>query len=193
MRHDLTDLIPTRHGHFRFESGHHGNLWLDLDGLFRRSRRLRPFAEALASKLARHTVAVVCGPLVGGAFLAQTVADILDIEFCHAEPFVPDEREALYPVQYRLPVSIRSDVRGKAVAVVDDVVNAGSAVRGAYTALDECGARVVAIGALVVLGTVAPVHFAERGVPLERLADWPNDLWDPTACPLCAAGVPLAN
>src|SRR6476620_10310405 len=104
---EFLTLLSARRGHFRFESGHHGDLWLDLDALFLRPCRLRPFAEELADDLARHDIAVVCGPLVGGAFLAQTVADILGVEFCHAEPFVPDEREALYPVRYRLPAGLR--------------------------------------------------------------------------------------
>src|SRR6478752_2398396 len=141
MRPDLTALIPARRGHFRFESGHHGDLWLDLDALFLRPCRLRPFAEELAGDLARHDIAVACGPLVGGALLAQTVADILGVEFCYAEQFIPDRPEALYPVEYRLPAGLRAAVRGKAVAVVDDVVNAGSAVRGAWAALEACGAR----------------------------------------------------
>ena len=31
MASDLIDLIPARGGHFLLESGHHGELWLDLE------------------------------------------------------------------------------------------------------------------------------------------------------------------
>ena len=35
-------------GHFRYESGHHGDLWLDLDRLFVDARRTRGWVSALA-------------------------------------------------------------------------------------------------------------------------------------------------
>src|SRR6266851_793895 len=68
---DPFSLASPRHGHFRLESGHHANLWLDLEGLFVQPARLRPFVNGLARTLRPHKVAGVCGPLVGGAFLAQ--------------------------------------------------------------------------------------------------------------------------
>jgi hypothetical protein len=30
MSEDVLDLLPRRRGHFLLESGHHGELWLDL-------------------------------------------------------------------------------------------------------------------------------------------------------------------
>jgi orotate phosphoribosyltransferase len=83
--------------------------------------------------------------------------------------------------------------RGKATAVVGDVSNAGSAVRGAFADLLACGARPVAVGALLVLGPPASAWAASAGVPLESLAYLPNALWEPSACPLCASGVPLGG
>ena len=77
----LLDLMSPRGGHFRFVSGHHGDAWLDLDGLFRRPMALAPFVTALAERLARFSLDGVCGPLTGGAFLAQLIARELDIAF----------------------------------------------------------------------------------------------------------------
>ena len=79
----LLDLVPARRGHFEYESGHHGDLWLDLDTLFLRPRRLQPYVPSSRSQVARHEPEVVCGPLVGGAFVAQSVAAELDIDFCY--------------------------------------------------------------------------------------------------------------
>ena len=84
-------------------------------------------------------------------------------------------------------------MRDQRVAVVNDVINAGSAVRGALIDLDACGARPVAIGALLVLGTSAARLAADRGVALETLASLPNTLWTPAECPLCGRGVPLVS
>ncbi len=69
-------------------------MWLELDPLFVMPSRLQRSVEALAERLRRHNIEAVCGPLVGGAFLAQSIASLLDIEFYYAERFVPDVRDA---------------------------------------------------------------------------------------------------
>ena len=73
MEAELLDLISARRGHFRLESGHHGNLWLDLDSLFLHPAGWMPFARVLARRLSVHRVEAAVGPLVGGAFVAQTI------------------------------------------------------------------------------------------------------------------------
>ncbi len=35
----LLDAVDASRGHFLYESGHHGDLWLDLDALFVDARR----------------------------------------------------------------------------------------------------------------------------------------------------------
>src|SRR5882672_6929534 len=71
------ELVSGRRGHFRLESGHHSALWLDLDPLFAEPLRIEPLVATLTNALRPHDVAVVCGPLLGGAFLAQLVAHAL--------------------------------------------------------------------------------------------------------------------
>ncbi len=119
------------------------------------------------------------------------VAEELDVEFYYAEQFTRPQEDGLYPVGYRIPEALRSSLRGKTIAVVDDVINAGSAVRGAFADLQACGATPTAIGALLVLGSPASSFAASEGVALETLASLPNSLWEPSSCPLCASGVPL--
>jgi len=193
MQEELLSLIAARNGHFRLESGHHGSLWLDLDPLFLRPGRLRRFVAGLANKLAGHNIVAVCGPLTGGAFLAQSVAAVLDVEFYYTQRVAPPERDALYAAKYRMPDGLREMVRGKAVAIVDDVINAGSAVRGSLAELRSCGANPVAVGALLVLGSAASSLCADQAVPLEYIAHLPNEVWAPAACPLCAAQTPLED
>src|SRR5215218_407097 len=86
-------LVSGRRGHFRLESGHHGGLWLDLDPLFADPGRVDPFVAALADALRPYEVAAVCGPLLGGAFLAQLVARALGAEFCFTERVMPPAGE----------------------------------------------------------------------------------------------------
>jgi orotate phosphoribosyltransferase len=84
------------------ESGHHGDLWLDLDGLFTRPTRVARFATELATRIAAHEPEAVCGPLVGGAFLAEMIASCLDVEFFYSER-AARPGGGLYAVDYRLP------------------------------------------------------------------------------------------
>jgi orotate phosphoribosyltransferase len=150
---DVLTLIEGRRGHFRFEAGHHGDLWFDLETLCARPRRIRPFAADLARRISSYQVDGVCGPLTEGAFIAMLVASELDVEFSYAERVAHPERDALFSVEYQLPPALRAAVRGKRIAVVNDVISAGSAVRGTFADLEACGAQVIAVGALLVLGS----------------------------------------
>jgi orotate phosphoribosyltransferase len=188
---DLTGLLAARRGHFLLESGHHGELWLDLDGLFARPARVEPFVEQLARRLAEHGAEAVCGPLVGGAFVAQAVAARLDVECAWTERVAAPAGDGLYAARYRVPGALRDRLDGLAVAIVDDVVNAGSATRATLADLRACGARPAALGALLVLGSGAADLAAAEGLALESVAALPNAIWEPAACPLCEAGEPL--
>lgn len=82
---------------------------------------------------------------------------------------------------------------GERVALVDDVISAGSSVRATGAALAAAGATTVVVGSLLVLDKQAVDHFAARGVPVVALAHQPVNLWLPNACPLCAEGMPLED
>jgi orotate phosphoribosyltransferase len=185
------ELVAGRRGHFRLESGHHSGLWLDLDPLFADPHRVSPFVAALTGALRPYDVAAVCGPLLGGAFLAQLIAHALGAEFCFTERVMPPQPGGLYPVSYRLPPAFAARLGGKRVAIVDDVMSAGSALRGTYAELQAHGAAPVVAGALLVLGSTGARFFAERGVPVEAVARHDYELWLPADCPFCAAGLPL--
>jgi orotate phosphoribosyltransferase len=184
----VIDLMARRAGHFRFESGHHGDRWLEPDRLLQRPTALRPFAIALSQRLRRHGFEVVCGPLTGGAFLAQMVAEQCDVGFAFAERFAPPPSDALYQVRYRIPNALRDGLRGASVAIVNDITNAGSAARGTYEDLVACGARPVAFGTLVAFGAWSTRFAHDHGLALEALERLGNNLWTPEECPLCAAG-----
>jgi orotate phosphoribosyltransferase len=135
----------------------------------------------------------VCGPLLGGAFLAQRVADALGAAFCFTERVLPADASGLYAARYRLPHALAARVRGRRIALVDDVMSAGSALRGTYAELRAHGARPVAAGALLVLGSAGSSFFASEGIPVEAAARDEYELWTPAECPLCATGVPVED
>lgn len=210
MEDEILRLLPIRKGHFRLESGHHGELWLDLELLCLDPQPIRRFAAEIAVRVAQHNVEIVCGPLVEGAFIALLAAWELGLPFCYAEridtygnqdePLAAGKHEeagqradALYPVKYRIPGPLRPKVRGKRTAIVNDVINAGSAVRGTISDLEACGAQPVVIATLVVLGSWAPEYSKARGLALETIATLPNEIWAPADCPLCRNSVPLVS
>lgn len=193
MNDDSTSLPVAQKGHFLLESGHHGNLWMDLELLCLHPRQIRERAANLSQRLSPCLLEAVCGPLVEGSFIALMVVMELDVDFIYADRFGAQVSEDLYPVEYRIPPALRSKVANRRVAIVNDVINAGSAVLGTYRDLRECGAEIVAIGALLVLGSWAPTFASEQGLALESLAYNPNTIWEPAECPLCAAQIPLEH
>lgn len=186
-----TAALTARRGHFRLESGHHGDRWFGLDALFLRPQALGRPAADLARLLAAAHPEVICGPLVGGAFLAQLVAAALGAEFVYTERSAAPAGAGLYGARYHLPTGLRASVHGRRVAIVDDIINAGSAIRATAAELAACGARTVAFGALLTLGTAGADFAAGEQLPLMSLAQQGSGLWSPEGCPLCAAGIPL--
>ena len=173
-------------GHFRYESGHHGDLWLDLDRLLVDAARTRELSAALAREVAGCRPEVVCGPLTGGAFIAQLVAAELGAGFVFAERIVTDQS-----VAYRLPGALRGPVRGRRVLLVDDAVNAGSALLATRQDVLACGAQLAGSASLLALGDAAARVAAATGAPLHHLLALERRLWPPDRCPLCASGTPF--
>jgi orotate phosphoribosyltransferase len=190
---EFLQLLHARQGHFKLESGHHGNLWLDLDRLFLRPKAIQPFIDELTHTISTFEVDVVCGPMIGGSLIAQTIAAQLGAEFFYTERVLPKRSDALYSATYHLPNPLRTLIDGKRVAIVDDVINAGSAVRGTLRELQSLGAIPVMIGALLVLGETGQKYFAERNLPIVSVASLPNEIWTPENCALCASQMPLTH
>jgi len=189
----MIDQLPTRRGHFVLESGHHGDLWLDLELLCLQPERIRPLTNELAARLTKYGTEVVCGPLVEGAFLALMVAAELRLPFTYSAPLPEEQPTKLYPVRYQLPGVLRAEVRGKRVAIVNDAINVGSAVRATFADLERCEAKPVAIAALAVLTPWASRFAETNGLGLEVLTSLESDVWTPTACPMCIRGEPLTE
>lgn len=189
MQDEMTPLLHARTGHFLYESGHHGELWLDLDELWTLPGELTPYLASLAERLSDQGIDVICGPMTGGAFVACAIAAALGVSFCYTERILHERFEGSSRAEYLLPLPFHRLVDGRRVAVVDDVVNAGSATSGTMRALTSAGARISVIGALLVLGDAFPMIAATSGIDLVSVATLPARLWLPEDCPLCADGL----
>lgn len=185
-RTQLEAALVTPSGHFVYESGHHGDLWVDLLGLSARAPLLRACGSELARLARPQAPEIVCGPLVGGSFLAQFIASEL------GTPAVLSERVVEDDMRFRVPPSQRAVLAGRRVLLVDDAINAGAAGRSTARDLREAGAQVVALGTLLAMGDGGERLAAELGVPLHALARRERSLWRPDNCPLCRRGLPLS-
>lgn len=187
----LLALVAARRGHFCMESGYHAERWYELDRLFRDLTQLRPFVATLAQRLTSYRAEVICGPQSGGAQLASLLAAKLGLSAVGAERFAPENPTGLFPIKYRVANAERAALHGKRVALVDDAISAGSAIRASHADLLDCGAQPVVLGAFFVFGEPAARFAADNGLGLEALAPLPFNIWLPHACPLCAAGAPM--
>lgn len=185
--------LPIREGHFLLESGMHASTWLDLDTLFLDPKALAPQIEALAARLAEHRVTAVCGPLLGGGFVAQAVAMHLGTRFYFSQPVPSETPEGFFQAVYRLPESQRARAGTERFAVVDDVIRAGSSVRATVNELKDLGATVAVVGAFLTLARAVESFLIPMGIPLVSLTSREIAMWKPGECPQCRAGVPIEN
>jgi orotate phosphoribosyltransferase len=183
----IAALASPQPGHFDLSTGYHGDLWLDLDALFLRPAPLRPHIRWLAGQLGGLHVDAVCGPAEGGAFLALAIADMLDTAFLPA--YRDPEKQ---PAGYYLPPVTRG-IRGWRVAVTDDAINAGTAVRACAAELSSQEAVPVAVGALLALGPAAPAVAVELSVPFYPVDTMTSQAWPADDCLLCASGILLTR
>jgi len=193
MTDDIIQALPARRGHFLLESGYHTDLWFTLDALFVNPHQIAPQVAALAVTLRPYSVSAICGPLLGGAFLAHAVATEMGLRFYYSEPAQLKADSGFFAAEYRLPPELRNRVRNERVAVVDDMISAGSSVRATVSELNAAGASTVVVGTMVLLGSHATEYFSARGVPLVALTCEKFNLWEPAECSLCRSGVWLEN
>ncbi len=196
MTSDLIKSLPARRGHFLLESGFHSDFWFTLDALFVEPGKIAHQVSSLAELLRPYEISAVCGPLLGGAFLAQAIAADMGVRFYYTQPEQPIETTSegeLFTARYRLPTELRRRISNERVAIVDDFISAGSSVRATAAELNEAGATTVVVGTMMLLGNQAVEYFTERAVPVVAVAKQGLNLWSPDECLLCRSGTPLEN
>ncbi len=187
MSSSFLDLLSVGHGHFKLESGMHGDVWFDLERAFVKPRHLDPFVTELSRLLTSYKPDAICGALVGGAFVGYSVALILGTDFLYAERFENSSNNER-KVGYRLAEEFQANIAGKRVAVVDDAINAGSAVLKTCSQLTKFGARPIVLASLLTVGGKAPKKLPGNDLPIISLEHLESNLWQPKECPLCMAG-----
>jgi orotate phosphoribosyltransferase len=193
MTEDIFKTVPARGGHFLLESGYHTDFWLTLDALFVSPQGIATQVSALADLLRPYQPNAICGPLLGGAFLAQALATQMGLRFYFTQQ-MPSKRDgSLFTAEYRLPPELRRRVKGESIAIVDDCISAGSSVRATAAELAAAGAKTLAVGTLLLLGDEAVEYFSALDTPVVAVSRRGFKLWTATECPLCQSGESLEN
>jgi orotate phosphoribosyltransferase len=182
---DAVQLAQPVRGHFDLGTGYHGDVWLELDALLLRPARLRQPVRWMADRLREHAVDAVCGPVEGGAFLAYAVADLL------TAAFLPGYRTPGEIAGYHLR-PVPSGIAGWRAGIVDDAVNAGTAVAACAAAVRAQGAVPVAVTSLLALGDASETVPERLGMPFYPAATLPSRTWPAARCELCAKAIPLS-
>jgi orotate phosphoribosyltransferase len=189
----VIELARARYGHFDLGTGYHGDVWLDLDALFLRPALLRPHVRMLADRLREHAVDAVCGPMEGGAFLAYALADLLEVAFVPAYRTPAPTTGPATAYRLALAGAAGEGIGGWRVAIADDAVNAGTAVKACAGRLRDQGAVPVAVAALLAAGPARATMPAALSVPFYAVDAIESRAWLPDDCPLCASGSPLTS
>lgn len=173
----LTEHGALLEGHFRLSSGRHSDRFVQKFRVLEEPKLVEPLTKELAARLRGFAPTVVVSAAVGGIVLGYELGRQLGVKAIFVE------REGGIPKLRRGFVLSPTD---RAV-VAEDVVTTGGSVREVIQVVRAAGAEVVAVAALV---RREPVEF---GAPAVVLLELPIASYDPADCPMCAAGVPIAE
>lgn len=162
-------------GHFELSSGLHSDRYFQCALVLAEPWRAEALARGFAEKVDVEFDTVV-GPAMGAVVWAQEVGRALN-------------KRALFTERKDGTMCLRrgfSFEPGERVLLVEDVLTTGGSAKEVIEVLKEHGAEVVACGSLVNRSGGNP--FEELGLPLYELVRVDVQTWDPSECPLCAAG-----
>jgi orotate phosphoribosyltransferase len=166
-------------GHFRLSSGLHSPGYLQCALVLQYPREAEACGAALAERVRGLNPTVVLSPALGGIVIGQEVGRALSVRALFAE-----RQDAVLTLRRGFSLS-----PGDRVLVVEDVVTTGGSTRETMEVARAAGATVVGAGAIIDRSSGR----ASLDVPFAALATLSLPTYEPAACPLCAAGVPVVK
>ena len=164
-------------GHFRLSSGLHSSGYLQSALVLQNPADAATLGAALGAWSAALRPAVVLSPALGGVIIGHEVGRALRVRAIFAE-------RANGALTLRRGFSLSP---GERVLVVEDVVTTGGSTRETIEVAEAADAQVIGAAALIDRsgGT------ADLTVPFHALAQLSLPPCGPSACLLCAQGVPV--
>ena len=163
-------------GHFILTSGLHSTEYLQCALLLQHPSEAIAFGQALADHYRDEKIETVAAPAIGGLVIGYEVARSLGARFIWTER--ENGRMTL-----RRGFTLRP---GESLIVIEDVITTGGSTRETVDVLREGGARVVGAASIIDRSAAR----ADVGVPRFALATLDVPSVAPSACPLCAQGIP---
>ncbi|PYV16227.1 MAG: orotate phosphoribosyltransferase [Acidobacteria bacterium] len=168
-------------GHFILSSGLHSDRYIQSALVLQQPRLAEFLGMKLARKLEQLKPKVVAAPALGGVIVAHEVARALG----------PSVR-AVFTERDKGVMTLRRGFRfgpGEPTIVVEDVITTGGSTIETIATVEQAGARVLGVGALVDRsGGKAEFH-----LPKAALITLEVQNYDPANCPLCKAGIPAVK
>ena len=172
-------------GHYVYKSERHGEVYVAKDEALRDPSNVRLFGRLLAEMIVDQPFDAVLGPADPGIGLSQFTALAIQEATGVAVPALYASKEGdgfkLKPDQQEL-------VRGKRIALVDDVVTKGTTYGQVKKVIEDAGGTVTVFASLWNRGGLT----AEKaGVPTFSAVKRQFGDCAPDECQLCADGVPV--
>jgi orotate phosphoribosyltransferase len=169
-------------GHFRLTSGLHSAEYLQSALVLQHPRHAEELGRRLAGRVSglagSKSIDVVAAPAIGGLIIGHEVARALRARFLFTE------RDPSGKMTLRRGFAVTP---GETVVVVEDVVTTGGSTREVVDIFKAQGAMPVAAASIIDRSGGK----ADVGVPRVALVTLNVISHDPSACPLCAQGLPV--
>ncbi len=177
-------------GHFELRSKLHSDRYFQCANVLRYPRIAAQLCDELVARLkATADIGAIDGvisPAVGGILVGHEVARALGTMCVFAEKVqAGDEVDATGKPVTRLAMRRFSLKPGERYVVAEDVVTKGGRVQETIDLVKAAGAEVAAV-VLLVDRSKGAVTFGD--IPMVSLVQIQPTTWEPSACPLCAAG-----
>lgn len=170
-------------GHFELRSGLHSDRYVQCARLLRDPVVAEPLCAALAERMRREWAPgwqadTVVAPALGGLIVGYEMARAL------RTPFIFAEKTGQGLALRRFAIA-----KGERFVVAEDVITRGGRVDETIRIVEQHGGVVVGIAVLVDRSGGA----ARFDYPVCALTRMTPAVYEPSACPLCARGVPLSH
>lgn len=169
-------------GHFELRSGLHSNRFFQCANVLRYPRVAGQLCDELVKRMNEAIdigkVDGVISPALGGILVGHEVARALDVKCVFAE------KQDGKLVMRRFVMK-----PGERYVVAEDVITRGGRVQETIDLVNAAGADVAAV--LVLVDRSAGL--AKFDYPTFSLLQMSPEVWDPSACPLCALKQPFVH
>jgi orotate phosphoribosyltransferase len=173
----LSEAGALLEGHFRLSSGLHSPRYLQCAVALQHPGIAEQLGGALAAKwqAAGHPAAdLVVSPALGGLIIGHEVGRGLRVRACFTERV-----EGLMTLRRGFHIEA-----GEKVLLVEDVITTGRSTQETAVAVSQAGG--IPIGVACVANRSGKLHLGD--LPLLSLVELEIPTFEPSACPLCAAG-----